>query len=296
MGKLIENWMLPVLSTMIAACSSGSGPNQQPSTSTGDAGGSGLDAGGPPGLPQLQMAMSAIDIAAGAEVYKCQDFDNPFGKDIAIVSSESIMSPGSHHFAAFRIAGLTAGPMIDCPSGGLEAHEFIHAAHQVDQITSYPPNVRRFLAGTPTKVALHGDGWGPRCESLRRRPQARQHRPSRGVRGSLWLRLRRRQQRVGSASRFAGSTRPIANRIARSSPAIAKSRSNRDGSRQSRLSFCHPRHSFTVAKRCASTFRESGCGRETLSSGRFPRTTAQAPVATWSSTWAARTMRISSSR
>jgi hypothetical protein len=148
MGKLIENWMLPVLSTMIAACSSGSGPNQQPSTSTGDGGGSGLDAGGPPGLPQLQMAMSAIDIAAGAEVYKCQDFDNPFGKDIAIVSSESIMSPGSHHFAAFRIAGLTAGPMIDCPSGGLEAHEFIHAAQQVDQITSYPPNVGRFLPAT----------------------------------------------------------------------------------------------------------------------------------------------------
>jgi hypothetical protein len=147
-AKFIGKWVLLLLSAMIAACSSGGGSNQLPSMSKGDEGGSGLEGGGPPGLPQLQMAMSSIDIPAGTEVYKCQDFDNPFGKDIAIVSSESVMSPGSHHFAAFRIAGLAAGPMIDCPSGGLEAHEFIHAAQQVDQTTSYPPNVGRFLPAT----------------------------------------------------------------------------------------------------------------------------------------------------
>jgi hypothetical protein len=148
MGMIIGYRAMGSLSLFLVACASSSG-TRNPTTNT-DAGG-----GGNVGiLPEGAMAeesswtMSPLDVPAGTEVYKCQDFDNLFGRDIAIVSSESVMTKGAHHFAAFRISGLTAAPMMDCPAGGLEAHEFIHASQQLDQITTYPPNVGRFLPAT----------------------------------------------------------------------------------------------------------------------------------------------------
>lgn len=92
--------------------------------------------------------MTPLEVPAGGELYKCQDFANPFGKDIAIIESKSVMSPGSHHFAAFRIDGLTTADLADCPAGGLEAHEFVHASQTPEQDTTYPANVGRFLPAT----------------------------------------------------------------------------------------------------------------------------------------------------
>ena len=131
-----------VLTLVLAACSGSS--HAPPSVASTSDGGTNTA----PGFQDYQMAMTALDIPAGSELYECQDYDNPFGKDIAILRSESIMPPGSHHFAAFRIAGLTAAPMRDCPAGGLEAHEFVHASQQLDQVTTYPPGVGRFLPAT----------------------------------------------------------------------------------------------------------------------------------------------------
>jgi hypothetical protein len=128
-----------------AACSgAGAGSPTPSSTGTAPAG----DGTPSPTAQHYAMQMSAIDVPADAELYKCQDFTNPFGKDVAILQSESVMSAGSHHFAAFRIAGLTTAAVQDCPAGGLEAHEFIHASQQLDQVTSYPPGVGRFLPAT----------------------------------------------------------------------------------------------------------------------------------------------------
>jgi hypothetical protein len=133
------------LSLLLVSCASSSG-----ASTNRDAGGGSNLASLPDGATtqEFSWTMSPLDVPVGVEVYKCQDFDNPFGKDIAIVTSESVMTKGAHHFAAFRIAGLTAAPMTDCPAGGLEAHEFIHASQQFDQVTTYPPNVGRFLPAT----------------------------------------------------------------------------------------------------------------------------------------------------
>jgi hypothetical protein len=161
MVAFIRCGAVSLTSLLVAACSSNGGAKQQlPATATGN----GADAGGGD-LTNLadaatteayQMSMTAFDVAAGTEVYKCQDFDNPFGKDIAIVKSESVMVKGGHHFAAFRISGLTAAPLMDCPAGGLEAHEFIHASQQLDQVTPYPENVGRFLpAGDGIRLMVH---------------------------------------------------------------------------------------------------------------------------------------------
>jgi hypothetical protein len=95
-----------------------------------------------------ELSMDSIEVPPGGELYKCQDFVNPFGKDVAIVWSKSVMSPGSHHFAAFRIEGLTTAGLTDCPAGGLEAHEFVHASQTPEQETPYPEGVGRFLPAT----------------------------------------------------------------------------------------------------------------------------------------------------
>jgi hypothetical protein len=95
-----------------------------------------------------EVSMDPIEVAPGGELYKCQDFVNPFGKDIAITESKSVMSLGSHHFAAFRMENLTTAAIMDCPAGGLEAHEFVHASQTPTQETTYPQDVGRFLPAT----------------------------------------------------------------------------------------------------------------------------------------------------
>jgi hypothetical protein len=95
-----------------------------------------------------ELSMSPIEVPPGGELYKCQDFTNPLGKDIAIIESKSVMSKGSHHFAAFRMENLTTAALADCPNGGLEAHEFVHASQTPEQVATYPEDVGRFLPAT----------------------------------------------------------------------------------------------------------------------------------------------------
>jgi len=95
-----------------------------------------------------ELSMSPLEVPPGGELYKCEDFENPFGKDIAILESKSVMSRGSHHFAAFRMENLTTAPLADCPAGGLEAHEFVHASQTPEQVARYPEGVGRFLPAT----------------------------------------------------------------------------------------------------------------------------------------------------
>jgi hypothetical protein len=99
----------------------------------------------PSGTSSYEVSMDPIEVPPGAELYKCQDFVNPTGKDIAILRSKSVMSRGSHHFAAFRMENLTTAALTDCPAGGLEAHEFVHASQTPEQETTYPEDVGRFL-------------------------------------------------------------------------------------------------------------------------------------------------------
>ena len=142
-----------LLPAMLIACSSGSGGTTQPLA--GSPAAAIVDSGAPASAQDL-VVMSDVDVPANSELYKCQDFVNPFGKDIAILSSESVISVGSHHFAAFRMAGLKTAAITDCPNGGLEAHEFVHASQQRDQVTTYPPGVGRFLPATDgLRIMVH---------------------------------------------------------------------------------------------------------------------------------------------
>jgi hypothetical protein len=100
----------------------------------------------PPGTQSVTIKTDFIDVPAGGETFKCQNFANPIGRDVDILYSESTMTPGSHHMFAFREQGLGNGGLVDC--GGLEFTEFIHSAQTPSQVLSYPPGVGRFFPGS----------------------------------------------------------------------------------------------------------------------------------------------------
>ncbi len=100
----------------------------------------------PPGAQRLIVTLDEFELASGGEAYKCQNFKNPLGRDVAILQSQSLMSSGSHHLAAFRIEENAEGPLEDC--SGLEFHATIHAAQTPRAVTTYPAGVGAYLKGS----------------------------------------------------------------------------------------------------------------------------------------------------
>ncbi len=76
----------------------------------------------------ITLTMSAFSVPPNSEVFKCQEFGNPWGKDTDIVKMDGYMDPGSHHFFLFNMDPTTlrtqAAPIGDCPGMGIEFHPF----------------------------------------------------------------------------------------------------------------------------------------------------------------------------
>jgi hypothetical protein len=168
---------------VLAACSAhedGTATAGSPSTGVPDAGHSGsfFDSGLPENAKQYTFSIESFEVPANTERYECQDVPNPFGKDIAIIKTESNMSMGAHHMFAFQIpateaaftpdAGLYAAetpavapddggvpqtfaangaktPLFDCPEGGLEFHPFFVFVQDTRDAETYPAGVGRSL-------------------------------------------------------------------------------------------------------------------------------------------------------
>src|SRR4051794_7495019 len=92
-------------------------------------GGAAMAPGGAPSDGDVSFVMDSFSVPPGGEYYKCQDFPNTFGRDIAILESHSSMTVGSHHLFVFRLTpdgfygapsnlgpNNTKGPLVDCPS------------------------------------------------------------------------------------------------------------------------------------------------------------------------------------
>ena len=160
--------------------SSSSGGGTSKGGSSGGAGGASDDDGGVVGAggggsvltatPQeITLKMDGFQVPPGGEFYKCQDFPNTFGGNIAIVESKSEMTPGSHHMFVFRLAssgfyggmanlgpGNTEGPLVDCPSGGTEFHPFVHAAQTPEQDFTYPDGLgQAFNSDETVRLMVH---------------------------------------------------------------------------------------------------------------------------------------------
>jgi hypothetical protein len=101
----------------------------------------------------VTLTMDTFTVAPGQEVFKCQDFANPFGGVQADLKAYELhMSPGSHHMFAFYKAGATDGPLIDCPQGGLEFGPFTFTSQSPHLIEQFPEGVG---ATIPTTMGFH---------------------------------------------------------------------------------------------------------------------------------------------
>jgi hypothetical protein len=98
--------------------------------------------------------MAAFVVPPGGEVFKCQNFENPFGADVDIVESEHTMSTGSHHMFVFHQAGAFDDPLQSC--SGLEYARYIHASQRPHQIFAYPDGMGRRLPLTDgLRIQVH---------------------------------------------------------------------------------------------------------------------------------------------
>ena len=89
--------------------SSGTGAGSSSSTNTSTATGASTSTGGP-GI-SVTIEMTNFDVQPGEEVYKCQNFANPFNGNTEIGGFESHMTAGSHHLLLFYKGGAKNGPI-----------------------------------------------------------------------------------------------------------------------------------------------------------------------------------------
>jgi hypothetical protein len=149
--------LLPSLVIALTGCGSASDfSDARSGAATGT--GSAASATGTTSAP-LTLATSDRIVAPGAEVYGCQDFENPYGRDVAIVESTSRMTAGSHHMFAFVMPNEQLSlfdSLADCPGGGIEFHDYLHTSQLPEDHLTYPPGVGRILSATTGfRIMIH---------------------------------------------------------------------------------------------------------------------------------------------
>lgn len=155
-----------VASLLLAACADPQG------TSGSSAGGGGGGTGGTggstatgststsstgtttPSGETVTLVMDSFDIAPGEEVYKCQNFANPFGGDVDVSVFESHMTAGSHHLLLFYKPVAQDGPLQDC--SGLEFAATPYSTQLPDDSVAFPPGVAATIPeGTGLRLQSH---------------------------------------------------------------------------------------------------------------------------------------------
>ena len=102
----------------------------------------------------VSLRLQPFTIPPGAEVYKCQDFANPFGADVDVAAFRSHLTPGSHHLLVFYKAGATDGALEDC--SGFEFAAGPYGSQRPDDEIVYPAGVGAAVAHTTGfRVQVH---------------------------------------------------------------------------------------------------------------------------------------------
>jgi hypothetical protein len=127
-----------------------------------DAGGADASVGVPANNAEIDytqtktMTMDTFTVGANQEVYKCQDFANPWGKQVDIKTYVLDMAEGSHHMFAFYKSGASNAPVTNCPSGGLEFGPFTFTSQQHNIAQTYPPTIGATIPqGTGFTMMVH---------------------------------------------------------------------------------------------------------------------------------------------
>jgi hypothetical protein len=136
-----------------AATSSAGGPMNGGNSADAGAGVVLGDASAPDselGTP-ITLTMDSFTVPANDEVYMCQQFGNPFGKDVDLVKMVGSMSSGSHHFFVFNMTPSTnrstTAPLAPCLDKGLEFHPFPYLSQQPEWTVQYGPGMGYPLVG-----------------------------------------------------------------------------------------------------------------------------------------------------
>jgi Copper type II ascorbate-dependent monooxygenase, C-terminal domain len=150
--------MLPVMQPSVAGGgAAGSGGNAPasgaPGTTGPAAGGATPPTVDPPGT--VTLVMDSFMLAAGQEIYKCQNFDNPFGsKDAAVQRIVTDMAPGSHHLHVYHMTTSATRTLEDCTIA--DFHPLMHAAGAPHVETTYPAGMAVKLLGTSgLRIQVH---------------------------------------------------------------------------------------------------------------------------------------------
>jgi len=123
--------------------SSGGSSSDDGGVSLSDASGIYKDVNAPPVDQAVTLTMDKFQVAGGGEVYKCQQFGNPWTHDVDIVKMDGYMTAGSHHFFLFNMdptTGRTNKTAIqDCPGNGIEFHPFPYLSQQAGHyVVNFP--------------------------------------------------------------------------------------------------------------------------------------------------------------
>jgi hypothetical protein len=133
---------IPLLLPLLVACG-GSAVDPPSSSVSGDTGSTGSGSSD----ETVTLKMESFTVPPGMEVYKCQNFANPFGGADAEVSEfESHMAPGSHHLLLFYKDVPTDGALEDC--SGLEFAATPYSTQLPDDSTTFPAGVAAIIPQT----------------------------------------------------------------------------------------------------------------------------------------------------
>lgn len=133
-------------STTSGGGAGGSGGSASTGTTTGSGGAAG---------ETLTLTMTTFTIPPGGEVYRCQNFANPFGGvDVDISKFESHMTGGSHHLLLFYKDGVVDG--VDPKCDGLEFAATPYSTQIPDDSLDFPAGVAALVpAKTGFRLQSH---------------------------------------------------------------------------------------------------------------------------------------------
>jgi hypothetical protein len=160
--------ILPASMLLATAACNGSVTDQSTGTGTGTSSssgsttssgstGSGSSSSSSGGSGQtVTLTMDSFPVPAGAEVYNCQNFVNPFGGvDTDVAEFESHMAAGSHHMLLFYKDGITENGALEACSG-LEFAATPYGSQELNDSLSFPPGVAALLPGsTGLRIQSH---------------------------------------------------------------------------------------------------------------------------------------------
>jgi hypothetical protein len=92
-----------------------------------------------PATRTIALAMDSFTVEPGQEVWKCQDFANPFGADAQVTAWRAQLAAGSHHLLVTQIAGATDTAVTDCGQANLDGQVFEALASTSE--TRYPDGI-----------------------------------------------------------------------------------------------------------------------------------------------------------